>query len=220
MILNCSNCGARFAVDPAAVGPAGRRVRCGRCRHEWWARAATPAQAQPVDFSAAERIEARPIPPGSNLPALRAEPRRDGPIFGWLLLSLVFGAIAIMALGRDEIMARYPWTHTLYARFGFATPPPGAGLVIAEVEHSSETDAGAAVLVIEGNIVNLTRFVRDVPRLRAALLDDNDLEIYSWTFQPDEPRLEAGDRATFRSAIRPPERAFARVAITFVARER
>lgn len=39
MILGCPNCGARFRVDADAVGPAGRRVRCSRCRHQWSATA-------------------------------------------------------------------------------------------------------------------------------------------------------------------------------------
>ena len=220
MILDCSNCGARFAVDPAAIGAAGRRVRCGRCRHEWWARAATPAQAQPVDFSAADRIEARPIPPGSNLPALRAEPRREGHVLGWLLLIVVLSAITGVVLGRDEVMARFPATFELYARFGFQTPAPGAGLVIAELEPSSATDAGQPVLVIEGSVVNVTRFARDVPALRVALLDDSDVEIYSWSFRPLTLRLDGGDRTTFRTAIRPPEQPFVRVEVTFEAATR
>lgn len=50
MILACPQCGAKFAVDDAALGATGRRVRCSACRHEW--RAAPPqagAAAPPMD---------------------------------------------------------------------------------------------------------------------------------------------------------------------------
>jgi predicted Zn finger-like uncharacterized protein len=36
MIVTCSGCATRYLVDPAKLEPAGRRVRCARCGHEWW----------------------------------------------------------------------------------------------------------------------------------------------------------------------------------------
>ena len=35
MILSCTNCGARFKVDPTLLGEEGRTVRCGSCGHSW-----------------------------------------------------------------------------------------------------------------------------------------------------------------------------------------
>jgi predicted Zn finger-like uncharacterized protein len=37
MHLNCPSCDSRFVIDPAALGPSGRKVRCGRCGHAWHA---------------------------------------------------------------------------------------------------------------------------------------------------------------------------------------
>ncbi|MGE4077741.1 MAG: MJ0042-type zinc finger domain-containing protein, partial [Reyranella sp.] len=31
MHVTCSNCGARYIVDPLAIGPTGRTVQCARC---------------------------------------------------------------------------------------------------------------------------------------------------------------------------------------------
>lgn len=59
MILGCPNCGARFRVDADAVGPAGRRVRCSRCRHQWSATERDllpdPAMRAPAPAAAAPR---------------------------------------------------------------------------------------------------------------------------------------------------------------------
>jgi predicted Zn finger-like uncharacterized protein len=35
MQVICPNCGARYAVDPLAIGPVGRIVQCARCSHRW-----------------------------------------------------------------------------------------------------------------------------------------------------------------------------------------
>ncbi|MBN9486194.1 MAG: zinc-ribbon domain-containing protein [Alphaproteobacteria bacterium] len=36
MIVTCSNCRARYAVDPLAIGLTGRTVQCARCSHRWF----------------------------------------------------------------------------------------------------------------------------------------------------------------------------------------
>jgi predicted Zn finger-like uncharacterized protein len=35
MQVTCPNCGARYAVDPLAIGPVGRIVQCARCANRW-----------------------------------------------------------------------------------------------------------------------------------------------------------------------------------------
>jgi len=36
MVVTCPNCGSRYAVDPLAIGPAGRTVQCAGCDHRWF----------------------------------------------------------------------------------------------------------------------------------------------------------------------------------------
>ena len=53
MQVTCPNCGARYAVDPLAIGPVGRIVQCARCANRWLqtvaAAAAQAAARQAVD---------------------------------------------------------------------------------------------------------------------------------------------------------------------------
>lgn len=84
MVVTCSNCGARYAVDPLAIGPGGRTVQCARCDHRWFERVEGPTS--PPD------VVIRPTTPGAGLPAVIA----PKPVFGWRRLVAV--AVVILVL--------------------------------------------------------------------------------------------------------------------------
>ncbi|MGA2565700.1 MAG: DUF3426 domain-containing protein [Pseudolabrys sp.] len=78
MLIVCPNCATSYMIDQAAVGPAGRTVRCARCKASWHAGGPVPApdvtaradtvaaeaQAQPTSTARAEA----PPPPVSAAP--------------------------------------------------------------------------------------------------------------------------------------------------------
>lgn len=226
MILTCPNCSARFLVNDAALGPGGRGVRCGRCKHEWFVAAA--ATAGEADAPAAEAPAfmasvtpppeaVRPLPPGSNLPALREEPRRSaGVVLGWAAFALVVIALVILAVERDRVMALYPATRDVYNILGFSVPAPGEGLQIVDVVSSRGTQDGVPVLISEGRVVNPSQLERAVPRLRGALRDASGRELQSWTFAVAEARLEPGASIRFRTELRQPAASATELKITFV----
>src|SRR5476651_1643277 len=37
MLIVCPSCSTSYLIDPASVGPAGRTVRCARCKMTWFA---------------------------------------------------------------------------------------------------------------------------------------------------------------------------------------
>jgi len=109
MQVTCPNCGARYAVDPLAIGATGRTVQCARCSHRWY-QAPPPAAAviapppRPVpDFVI------RPPTYRSGLPALPV-PAPKAQRGEWLSiagLAVVVVIIAAYAL-RGEILAVLP----------------------------------------------------------------------------------------------------------------
>lgn len=45
MLIVCPNCATSYMIDPASVGPAGRAVRCARCKSTWFAGTSTVKSA-------------------------------------------------------------------------------------------------------------------------------------------------------------------------------
>jgi predicted Zn finger-like uncharacterized protein len=84
MQVICPNCGARYAVDPLAIGPVGRIVQCARCSHRWLqtvaaAKANEPKEAPKGTVEAAETADAAP---GSSFSARPADPEPEPQIGG------------------------------------------------------------------------------------------------------------------------------------------
>ena len=148
MILSCPNCSTRFLVDPAALGSAGRTVRCGACGHEWRQESGKPAvrtfAAPDPDAGDAGKagdageagdagkekqdIAAGPedrgqLPPARRVPAARPRTRRPGRLFSLVLLAV----IAVVLLGsyqfRSIIVSRWPETARHYESLGIPVTP-------------------------------------------------------------------------------------------------
>src|SRR6185436_14700862 len=97
MVVTCPNCGSRYAVDPLAIGPAGRTVQCARCDHRWFQKVEGPTP--PPD------VVIRPTTPGAGLPAVIA----PKPEFAWrrlvavAVVILVLLAAALFAFRREIV---------------------------------------------------------------------------------------------------------------------
>jgi predicted Zn finger-like uncharacterized protein len=75
MLLACPNCGVRFRISAAALGPEGRRVRCSQCHHQWQATTRelipdtiTPPVSRPKPAPVQARPAPRPAPPRAAPP--------------------------------------------------------------------------------------------------------------------------------------------------------
>ncbi len=213
MIVTCSNCAARYMVDPEQLGSAGRPVRCARCAHTWFQKPPEdmPRRIEPIPYPEAPR----PIPPGSNLPALRG-PRRRANRIGWLALVLFVGVIAGGGLGlRERIVAAWPPSQRLYEAIGFAPEAEELGLDLINVRSDSVKEGDVTVLVVEGQVYNSGARPQAVPPIRIALVDKDRREIGAWTVYADETELEPEGSAAFSARISSPPAGATSLSVSF-----
>jgi predicted Zn finger-like uncharacterized protein len=217
MILSCPECSTRYVVDPAAIGPSGRTVRCTRCSHSWAEpppvieeQAVPNPVPPPIDFSRGAR------PRGTNLPALPGEKRSRAPAVLWTILLLFLIGVACVAVWqRDVVLARVPAAAALYELVGLGPELPGTGLALENVRQKVSTRDGARILRIDGDIVNVSGHPRDVPHMLGVLLDGAGKEIERWEFKPPLPKLLHYERAPFSTELVNPPDAASEVRVTF-----
>jgi predicted Zn finger-like uncharacterized protein len=221
MIVTCSSCSTRYLVDPAALGAAGRTVRCANCSSTWFQ--APPADApQPLDLAASE-----PEPvfrgagdAGGRRIQLPAVPRRRFPIWnvlGWVAMVAVLAGLMVGAVSaRNQVTSLWPPAARLYAMIGFPVAQPRLGLELRKVSPSRGTENGLPTLSIDGEVVNISSVARDVPKLRVALRDGNDHEVQAWTISVTDERLLPGASIPFHTSVTQPNEAATGVVVTFV----
>jgi predicted Zn finger-like uncharacterized protein len=164
MQVTCPQCGARYAVDPAAIGPSGRTVQCARCSHRWFEKVEAAPVASPLsppDERPVPDFVIRPQPHyHAGLPAI-SPPRRTVPWGRWAAAA----AVLILALGaasfawRDEILDRLPpgWSAFLSldgARGLLASPAKAMRTTAPSEEARIELDLAASMVeVVDGGYV-------------------------------------------------------------------
>lgn len=215
MQVTCSNCGARYAVDPAAIGPAGRTVQCARCSHRWFLKAAAP----PADSTPQQRtvpdFVIRPQAQGAGLPALR-RPQPKTQWGRWLMAAagvlIVLGAAAFA--GRDQIRAQLPpeWRpmlsldafRSLFAPPSTATRRPLPDQARLEIDlDASKIELVDGRYVVLGEVVNTGQAPGSTNRLKLIFRKDNDVlgeRAYPLVQGPIGP----GARLSFRQALDDP----------------
>jgi predicted Zn finger-like uncharacterized protein len=163
MQVTCPQCGARYAVDPLAIGPSGRTVQCVRCSHRWFEELEAAPAASPTPRPAERPVPDFVIRPQSHysagLPAIsppRPTAHRGRWIAALVVLVLVVGAAAFA--WRDEIRNRLPpgWSAllSLDAMRGLAAPPAKAMRTAVPDQPRIEFDlAVSKVELVDGRYV-------------------------------------------------------------------
>ncbi len=270
MNLTCPSCDATFRVEPAQLGPAGRRVRCGDCRHTWRQEAAAedpapvPAPepepepaADPAAEQAAAKAAAEPFAPSDAgggegakpaKPAKPAEPTKpEAPAaaapgaapgaeeaasaervsrrafskparpqprqprvslaVGWAIYAVVLiGLVSGFYYGRAPLVAMVPEMTRLYDLVGLKDEAFELGLELREVKSVRRLIEGERVVVIEGQVVNVSNEDRQVPPLRASVTDADGVELDRWIFQAESASLAPGGSTRFETVAKIPPR--------------
>jgi hypothetical protein len=109
---------------------------------------------------------------------------------------------AIVIGWRNDFVRLMPQTASFYARLGL--PVNLRGLDFENLSTATEQHEGVPILVVEGEIINETRKIIDVPRLRFAVRNAARQEIYSWTAILPRTLLSPGDAVPFRTRLASP----------------
>jgi predicted Zn finger-like uncharacterized protein len=264
MHVVCPSCDTAFVVDPAALGTAGRSVRCTRCGTTWFA---TPPDDAPGEViadaiggaqqrSSSKALVARrdmlpwqdavvidvadgpPLVPGylngvqtietapdinhtgvrrasngSRRAAKRPRGRTRLVSVTVILAAVVAGAIA----ARSNLVRAVPDLAGLYAAAGL--PVNLRGLEFSAVKTTREMHDGIPVLVVEGEVVNVTSRPVELPRLRLAVLGAGNRELYAWSAPLPRAILSDGERISFRNRLASPPADGREVLVRFQNRE-
>ncbi len=267
MILTCPECKSRYVVNPNALLPRGRTVRCAKCRHSWFedkpdddvevvptapqAEATDPQpdepgesqndDAGPVDGETSTpsseadqddttdteggsgdnfdfpinkpRKRKRPVPKGSNLPALQNQKYGNGKV-GWAsLLIFITAIISSILIFEETIKESWPATAKLYRAIGLdnagttAAPqlpisvPIDERLKIGGLAPRLEQINNISHLIIAGYVENISDEIQTIPPLKVVLKDANGGEVRNWSFTPEKTTVNPESRIEFETAL-------------------
>lgn len=228
MILSCPSCQARYLVNPVQLGDAGRRVKCARCHHVWYAARPADSPVPPVvpEVAAGPTLAAsrpagpvaepppgkaaayEPFPPVSGqLPSTVVLRRSRIPAAFWALLVLLVGAVvAVGVVARGDMVRLYPPAIVLYEAVGLPVdrsvlaghPWLQPALQITRLE--TELDE-AGDLLVSGTLVNSADGSRRLSPLAISLNDADGAALASHQFDLGQTMLEAGQSLAFEIVI-------------------
>jgi hypothetical protein len=131
--------------------------------------------------------------------------------------AVLASAVAFAAIGlRASLVRVAPDLAGLYAAIGF--PVNLRGLEFSKIKTMREMQDGIPVLVIDGEVMNVTRQPVEVPRLRLAVLGPDSRELYSWTALLSRSVLSEGETLSFRSRLASPPAEGTQVMVRFLTR--
>ncbi|WP_313536792.1 zinc-ribbon domain-containing protein [Sphingomonas sp.] len=200
MILECSQCGSRYEVPDAAIGPDGRTVRCANCKHSWFQSGApleltapapgpvaTPAPPpEPAPLSPRSLAAAEPAPEPGYDPFDDPAPKpRSG--IRWTIAALV--ALVSVLLGGAALL--YWKAPQVLTQLGLPIGGAGTALVFSEKNVALQARAdGSKLFIVSGKVLNDSGATQHVPDIRIQLLDGERREVYSWRITPPIRTLE------------------------------
>lgn len=202
MILTCPSCSSRYHVDASAFSAKARKVRCANCGHRWKA-------MPPVDTPQSVELELAPpaasqeeqVRSAATAPNIARRPgvvqKKAGSPIGWLLGGGVVVLLLVgLIIGRNGIVDKVPDAAAMYELVGLSIDQD-IGLEFDDVTLNWQAEGDVFVLVVEGEIVNLSQANQVIPPLRMAILDGEGEEIQYESFELAEGELGAGNRINF-----------------------
>jgi predicted Zn finger-like uncharacterized protein len=161
----------------------------------------------PIDVETAEQ-DAEPL---EDIETYAARHNKRGfrrPSLHWPLSNLQSVILALIIVDavlvgwRNDFVRILPQTASFYSMLGLSVNL--RGLALDGVTTTTEQHEGVPILVVEGSVVNNTRKIVDVPRLKFVVRNSANEEVYSWTAVAPRATLPPGDAVEFRSRLASP----------------
>jgi predicted Zn finger-like uncharacterized protein len=133
-----------------------------------------------------------------------------------IIFVAAIAAIITIIGPRESIVRLMPDLAGGYAAIGL--PVNLRGLEFRGVKTVQEVQDGIPVLVIEGEVVNITQHPVEVPRVRIAVLGPGKQELYSWTTLLQRSVLADDEKVSFRSRLASPPPNGQEVLVRFLTR--
>lgn len=155
---------------------------------------------EPEELETRKRKKPKPAAKGK---AAKQTGKRGGAALAWVLLLLIIGGTgAGFWYGRKEIVTFYPKAMKLYDLAGIPVFPVGEGLDLVNMKtERGRGDNGESLIVISGQIQNITELDVIIPKLQASLLDREGVALTRKTLQMEPAHLEPGQFQNFTISL-------------------
>lgn len=195
MILTCPKCTTRFVLSAFVLAPDGRKVKCSNCKETWFQLPDPEELRENFEDKPDEIPESvRPIPKGSNVPAVKAKDDEEdaqgrasigGAVAAALVFVLVTGVLLFM---NKAVVNAWPPSHVVYELLGVDVSLPGQGLVFDKMQARAGAKGST---LISGSIINLTSEDVRVPMIAADFRDSEGNVLARVLIEPPAPYVDA-----------------------------
>jgi predicted Zn finger-like uncharacterized protein len=229
MILTCTSCSTRYYADDAAIGPAGRTVRCAACGFSWFAEPQLELRTQalatgtdgvpaatarePLTRERVERLRRAAEQPGpapsaaAKFRAQQAERMRKERMRAAVVVWGATGAaLAASATGmvafRQDVAELWPRSASAFAALGLDVNVYGLEFYDLAVER--DFDGATPILVVSGEVRNIGRDDKLIPPVRISLRDTRSHEIFELVNAITDQPIAAGAAVPFQIRVENP----------------
>lgn len=123
--------------------------------------------------------------------------------------AMVFG----LMIWRADVVRAMPQTAAFFKMAGMGVNL--RGLAIENVKITTEMVNNKPVLLIEGAILDVARKPLEIPRLRFIVRDARGVDLYAWNAVLEQPVLNPGDKAWFKTRLAAPPAEGREIAVRF-----
>ncbi len=127
---------------------------------------------------------------------------------------LALGAMVFALLAwRADVVRAMPQTAAFFKMIGMGVNL--RGLAFEDLRISTEIVNNKPVLLIEGALIDVARKSVEIPRLRFIVRDAKGADIYAWNAVLEQPVLNPGDKAWFKTRLASPPAEGREIAVRF-----